>query len=994
MMRSLVFFIFFCNLFVAQTQIKESNRLVYDKDKLGMDLQTFPGNAFQFNNGQLIVKSYTQPLASINSTGAQIIDNKKIVTDPILSYIKLGSSIYLFCEWGSIFKLDVTKKITKLLKFPGKIAFFSIESNQKYIYFVTKNLESNVYDFYVFNGLKYKLLKRSKNELIVIQDRLKNIFLLEKKKSTKSYATYQMHNELLQQSPHQLKISSSRIFKCNSITDLVYLDSIQKNIIRIKNNKKHILYTIPEGFTLRISGYSPNLDYYPLYKNKTTKIIQITSTKVIEIDGIEDVSAAGCILKNTSSESYYLATAEKLYRTFPLIKKYPKIFNTKNSNQIYAINQASDGTIWINSYDGFLNFITKDKIVESGLKDYVFFHGGLRIGNTMIINTENKGVLLFDKDKKIKTIHPTAIGLSNLLSKDSVLYIATADKNIIYTHWKNVVKGNAVWKSFTKENGNSLNANISLIEDKFGNIWSGRSKEGICVFQPYLQKGKTWLLDKKQIDFGSASQVLDYRKNLWFGTKDGDLYFYDGKHRDDLSSSNFKKIKHPLLGTGKKVSFLKSWNQHIIIGQTDKVLIFDAKEWYENKKVLIRYLHPYETNFTSYTEQNTIVKDFRDTSIWFATNDMLYQWDFQKWINLPKYNVIPKLIVKIDSVEKRYIEKNNFSLGPQENTFELVIDYQTLDNLPRLINAQLVKEGEKPKFNEPNFNHKFSFYNLSSGNYVFYVRICQQNGEETLHKFIFKIEKHIWEYWWFWFLLSLIPLTFFYFYFKKSRELELQKKRIAQLNVATISNQFRPHFMLNALNSLGADLDDKPHAESVISRIGENISLMYDYTQANKFYFEFEREWQLVLNTIEIQKLMFLKNLSFEFTHIELIPKNYLLPMGLLQVCVENALIHGIRHRKEGPWKLQINFKQEFEYYIVEIIDNGVGMEKSKLINSFASKGTGLKNLFSLLEIINAKFENAITLHFEKNEFDNIYYPGTKVILKLKTIIDYESFKL
>lgn len=991
MFARLFFLLLSCYL-SAQNRIWESSITCYDKTKVGYDLQTFPGNMFQKPNGSLIAKAYTQPFVVVGNANTSFLEKKSTITDPALHYFYLKGDLYMFCEWGNIYKLNKNNIAYKIYQIADKSDWVSVEKFDDKVWFVSKSLLSERYQLYCFDGKKLIKCYQSKKYLFLAKTKQNELCLYQK--INQNYRVFKYSKGVFKLIYSEIKINPSRFFIVSKHNHLVYLDSLQQNIIQYKNGIKKLLYKIPNGFILRTSGFSPNLEYYPLYKNKTTKILKITEDKVYEVDEIEDMSAGGCIIKNKPTESYYVSTAEKLYRTFPLIKKYPKLFNGKNSNQIYAINQASDGAIWTSSYDGFLNYIEKDKIIESGLKDYIFFHGGLRVGNNMIINTENKGILLFDKDRKVKTIHPTAIGLSNLLSKDSTLYIATANYNIIYAKWKDIVKEKAIWKNFDKKNGNILNANISLIEDKFGNIWSGRSKEGICVFQPHLQKGKSWLIDKKQINFGSATQVLDYKNNLWFGTKDGDLCFYDGKNRDDLSSTNFKKITHPLLGTGKKVSFLKAWNQFIIIGCTDKVLVFDVKEWNENKKVLVRYLHPYEANFSSYTEQNTIVKDFRNNSIWFATNDMVYQWDFQKWINLPTYKVKPKLVVKLDSIEKSFFEINKYYLNPNENTFELKIDYQTLDNLPRLINAQLVKEGEKPNFTEPNFNHNFSYYNLSSGNYDFYIRICQQNGEETIHKFNITIKRYFWEHWWFWFLLSLIPLTFVYFYFKKSRELEAQKKRIAQLNVATVSSQFRPHFMLNALNSLGADLDDKPHAESVISRIGENISLMYDYTQKNKFYFEFEREWKLVLNTIEIQKLMFVKDLSFEVTNIECVPENYLLPMGLLQVCVENALIHGVRHRKTGPWKLNINFSKENDYYVVEIVDNGIGREKSSKLNNFKSKGTGLKNIFSLLKIINSKIENAIQISFVDDIFDDKEYKGTKAIIKLKHTINYELFEL
>ena len=52
------------------------------------------------------------------------------------------------------------------------------------------------------------------------------------------------------------------------------------------------------------------------------------------------------------------------------------------------------------------------------------------------------------------------------------------------------------------------------------------------------------------------------------------------------------------------------------------------------------------------------------------------------------------------------------------------------------------------------------------------------------------------------------------------RRMDRQDREIALLTIGNLGKQFRPHFMLNALNSLGAELYDNPHAERIISHIG------------------------------------------------------------------------------------------------------------------------------------------------------------------------------
>ncbi|MBK7090104.1 MAG: histidine kinase [Chitinophagaceae bacterium] len=56
--------------------------------------------------------------------------------------------------------------------------------------------------------------------------------------------------------------------------------------------------------------------------------------------------------------------------------------------------------------------------------------------------------------------------------------------------------------------------------------------------------------------------------------------------------------------------------------------------------------------------------------------------------------------------------------------------------------------------------------------------------------------------------------------------LKVNRKKLANLQLVSLSSQFRPHFILNALNTIGAQMDDKPEAESVLSRLGESVNII------------------------------------------------------------------------------------------------------------------------------------------------------------------------
>lgn len=87
-----------------------------------------------------------------------------------------------------------------------------------------------------------------------------------------------------------------------------------------------------------------------------------------------------------------------------------------------------------------------------------------------------------------------------------------------------------------------------------------------------------------------------------------------------------------------------------------------------------------------------------------------------------------------------------------------------------------MKKGEKPQFEFPNVQTSFHFANLSSGDYIFYVRVCQQDGSFEIFEYPILIDDFIWQKWWFWALISLIPIGLAFYYYREKSNMEQTKK--------------------------------------------------------------------------------------------------------------------------------------------------------------------------------------------------------------------------
>lgn len=970
-----------------QFPVWENNAFLYNRYTIGRDFQTVVAPIQKNEDGSIITNpyNYIQETFRIGNYGYNLMYPN--INSPYLSTVKAGKKELVFFSNKLFLKKEnqltpviFNRKRHQAITYPvvkGDEVFFSVCDNEN------TDKESRLYRY---SGGRFQMIGVM-NKRTIFKQIGKKIYVLESTEGNRKIKMYELVNNTL---IYLKEIPVGHNFLFISVNDFYYTTLSESNkweLHHVAGSKdsivikdiKELSYESPFAISVKKGNTTEILDW----NNRLKKIAQTT---------LPEKSYHNVYSKETAS--IYLGTGNHLMRIFTHIKKYPRLFNKTNSESVFALHQNADGKIWAGSYNGGLTAIDGDKTEESNIRNYAFMNGGLRIGNKMILNVETqKGILMFDNLHHYTKINDTATAFISFVSKDEVLYSGTFRYGIIYKPVKNLTDKNVKWKTVGKNEGITLFNCLALAEDRFGNIWTGRSGEGIAVFQPRKGKGKTWTIEKKEIGFGSMCILKDSRETLWFGGSDGKLYYYAGKSENDLSPENFQKIEHPLLQTGKKaITFLHQWKDWLVIGANDKVLLFDLKTWHRNKKVFVRYLNPVEASFTSYTEQNTVLTDFRDRTLWFATSDMVYQWDIQNWLKLPVYKVIPK--IEISTGKKSYLQNVNSvtKLPPRENSLTLNITYQTPDNMPRYLSARLVSEDHKGSFEELSVNTHFSFQNLSSGSYVFEVLVCQQGGSFEVYKYPVVIRKFLWQNWWFWALLSLIPLFVIYNYFRIRRKIEQQKKEIAQLNLISLGKQFRPHFMLNALNSLGSDLRGMPHAERIISRIGENINIMHRFAKENHFDISFEYEWKLTLNTIDIQREIFVKELEVKSGNSGIIPKDYRLPMGILQINVENALLHGIRHRKTPPYLLEILFSETEEYYIVTITDNGVGTEKSKEYYDRIKNGTGLSNLHSIIRIINSKVSGAFSLTSENAEND-AEYTGTKVTVMMKKNIDYEKFK-
>jgi sensor histidine kinase YesM len=175
-------------------------------------------------------------------------------------------------------------------------------------------------------------------------------------------------------------------------------------------------------------------------------------------------------------------------------------------------------------------------------------------------------------------------------------------------------------------------------------------------------------------------------------------------------------------------------------------------------------------------------------------------------------------------------------------------------------------------------------------------------------------------------------------------------KLIKDTQLKALQMQVNPHFLFNNLNTVSR-MAMFEGAGKTVDLIGALSKILrYNLISRDKLV-TLREEIENVRAYILIQKIKFEDRVSFQF-HIEEEIENIKIPPMIIQLLVENAIIHGISSLdKKGVIKIEGKKNGNLGVIIVE--DNGVGMteEDEKIRDNKTTTGLGLANIRKRLEL-------------------------------------------
>jgi len=209
-------------------------------------------------------------------------------------------------------------------------------------------------------------------------------------------------------------------------------------------------------------------------------------------------------------------------------------------------------------------------------------------------------------------------------------------------------------------------------------------------------------------------------------------------------------------------------------------------------------------------------------------------------------------------------------------------------------------------------------------------------------------------------------------YEKEKRETELQELTIkqqqtelqqAESELKAIRAQMNPHFIFNALNTIQSYiyLKDNQNASNYLGKFSRLTRMILD--MSNNETVSLKDELEALNLYLQLERMRFEEVLTFNIAIADALDTESIkLPAMLIQPYIENAIKHGLLHKKDNR-ELHCSFELRGNNLVVSIDDNGIGRQRSMEMN--ATKGGDHK---SFATQANAK---RFTL-LNKNSDDNI----------------------
>jgi Histidine kinase/Y_Y_Y domain len=696
---------------------------------------------------------------------------------------------------------------------------------------------------------------------------------------------------------------------------------------------------------------------------------------------------------------YYLLPENKGFNHFSLAETADKK-KEGGSNTIRNFTEDKMGNIWIATINGFAKWNrqtneTKIYLPKIGRKDYLNFasiRGIITNGDKLIVAQSEGGVFVFDPVKETFNelgFPPGLQGdtLKKILYSDFISmlfplkngdYITGSNRRVYYIRKKD---NSVSLVNFNKGSGHISNTRV-LFEDKQRRIW--------FIGQPGIAVADS--------NFNILYKISDPKLNGTYAnciTQVSDTTFWvawEGLHEVIFNGNEPPQFKPIFAGLGNQLFFNIFKDSLGYCWASAEKGIYKL---YPDKKSY--HLFNQSDNVLNFHYSPALPYRCKDGTVLFPGYEGVTYFNPEKFTTTADSLYTNITAVKINNNDSLFFLNKAGLLMYYQNSIEINFIAPYVYNGGKVMYRYLLQGTDKDWINTGN-NTFVRFSSLSHGNYKFRVA-ASLNGKdwfETQAPFVFEIKPPIWKTWWFR-LISTLLISYLVFYFIRDRINKIKQRekfkrdyerKIAEVEMQALRAQMNPHFMFNSLNSINNFIlkNDADNASGYLTKFSRLMRLILDNSRS---------EWVLLENELKALELYIeLEAVRFDNTfnyNIEVTKdisiETVMVPPLLVQPYVENAIWHGLLHRKQPGGKLGIRLWKNNDTLYIEIEDNGVGREEAKRLKSKTAtkqKSHGMRITAERMDIVNKVYNVDAGVTITDLKDGGGKQNGTRVLITLK----------
>ena len=158
-----------------------------------------------------------------------------------------------------------------------------------------------------------------------------------------------------------------------------------------------------------------------------------------------------------------------------------------------------------------------------------------------------------------------------------------------------------------------------------------------------------------------------------------------------------------------------------------------------------------------------------------------------------------------------------------------------------------------------------------------------------------------------------------------------QEVLVNRAELLALRSQMDPHFVFNALNTVQYFIqqNELEQSEDFLGKFSQLVRDFFNYSREKDI--SLQEELDFITKYLQIEKLRFEDKLNYKITvDAQLDTENTRIPSMIIQPILENAIKHGVFHKKE-PGFVTVDFiKIDSDNLQIIIKDDGIGINESQ----------------------------------------------------------------